>query len=374
MDIQSFIETSSNLELEEELCRLAADDSPESLSILEEFLKYSGRSEMTKSGEYSVTMRISVPRLTALALLQRGPAGVQSLVRALRLREQEADVFGALWWASKGKFAPAPFEGLVKREPLRPELIRPLTAETIQAVRDAVNQLIIEARTSPGLFGSILSFLSYSYTIRTMSGLDGVGLGDFYDMMTSGAIKLSRPLLQQFDEMINQDLREEDYQIFLKQHPVFLDPLSADVIPKQKLGIEMVTDFVLRRYDNKYILVEIEKPQDRLFTLTNNFTAEFTHAFGQVLDFQQWVDSHVAYARVHMPGVSSPRGLLVIGRRTDLSEENKAKLHRFSINCVSIDVVTFDDLLQNASNLYETILRKGMPTNSGKDKSQDCGT
>lgn len=372
MDIQSFIETSLNSELEEELCRLATDDSPESLSALEEFLRYRGRSEMTESGEPSVTMRTSVPRLTALALLQRGHAGVQSLVRALR--EQGANVFGALWWASKEKFDPDPFEGLGKCEPTRPELIRPLTAETIQAVRDAVNQLIIEARTSPGLFGNILRFLSYSYTVRTIGGLDGVGLDDFYDMMTSGVIKLSRPLLQQFDEMINQNLREEDYQVFLKRHPVFLDPLSADVIPKQKLGIEMVTDFVLKRYDNKYILVEIEKPQDRLFTLTNDFTAEFTHAFGQVLDFQQWVDSHAAYARVHMPGVSSPRGLLVIGRRTDLSEDNKAKLHRFSINCLAIDVITFDDLLQNATMLYEAILRKGMPTNPGKDKNQDCVT
>jgi hypothetical protein len=197
-----------------------------------------------------------------------------------------------------------------------------------------------------------------------MSGVDSIGLDDFYDIMTSGAIKLSRPLLQEFDEMINRDLREEDYLVFLKQHPVFLDPLAADVIPKQKLGIERVTDFVLRRYDSKYLLVEIEKPQNRLFTLTNDFTSEFTHAFGQVLDFQQWVDSHAAYARVHMPGVSSPRGLLVIGRRTDLSEENKAKLHRFSINCASIDVVTFDDLLGNATSLYEAILHKGMSTNS----------
>ena len=357
MDILSFIETSSNSELQEELCRLAADDSPESLSTLEEFLRYRGRSEMSEDGQGSIIMNFSVPRLTALALLHRGPAGVRLLVQALR--GQGANVFGALWWASKGKFDPDPFEWLPKREPPCPELVRPLTAETINAVRDAVNQLVIEARTSPSLFVRILSFLSFSCMIRIEAGSEGVGLDDFYDIMTSGAIKLSRPLLQQFDEMIKQDLREEDYQVFLKQHPVFLDPLAADVIPKQKFGIDMVTDFAIRRYDDKYILVEVEKPQDRLFTLANEFTANFTHAFGQVLDFQQWVDSNAAYARVHMPGISSPHGLLVIGRRTDMTEVNKVKLHRFSINCPAIDIVTFDDLLQNATNLYEAILRKG---------------
>lgn len=212
---------------------------------------------------------------------------------------------------------------------------------------------------SPVLFRHILWFLSENFIFGENKEVDGLGLDDIYDLMMSGAIKLSRPLLQQFDQMINQSLVEEDYQAFLKLNPVFLDPLAADVISKQKLGIEIVTDFVLRRYDNKYILVEIEKPQDRLFTLTNDFTANFTHAFGQVLDFQQWVDSNAAYARVHMPDISSPHGLLVIGRRTDLTKENKAKLHRFSIDYSTIDIVTFDDLLQNATNLYEAILRKG---------------
>jgi hypothetical protein len=301
--------------------------------------------------------------LTAKALLQRGPPGVQSLVRALRNFSPHingTEVFAALWWAARGQFVPDPFlEALALPSQPRPELVRDLTADTIWAALDAVNQFAVEARTNPTLFRDIVTFLAFSYQMRLFGSMDGVGLDDFYDMMMSGAIKLSRPLLQQFDEMINEDLREEDYQVFLKQHPVFLDPLAVDIIPKQKLGLEMVTDFVLRRYDDKYILVEIESPKDRIFTQANDFTAQFIHAFGQVLNFQQWVDSNAAYARLHMPGVSSPRGLLVIGRRTDLSEDNKTKLHRFSINCVSIEIVTFDDLLQNATSLYGAILRKG---------------
>jgi hypothetical protein len=90
----------------------------------------------------------------------------------------------------------------------------------------------------------------------------------------------------------------------------------------------------------------------------NEFTVPFTHAFGQVLDFQQWVDSNAEYARRHMPGISSPRGLLVMGHRRDLTEENKLKLQRFSANSVAIDVMTFDDLLGNATSLYAAILRK----------------
>ncbi len=361
MGIRAFIDTASTDLLQEELCRLAKDSSSDSVSTLEEFLRYRGRSE-TKDGITSITCSTTVPRLPALALLQKGPVGVQALIRSLVSQDGAgSEAFAALWWAAKGKFTPDPFQKLLKFQP-RAELVRALAVETIQAARDAVNQLVIEARTNPRLFGHVLSFLAFNYEMHTSFESEGIDLDDFYEMMTSGAIKLSRLLLKQFEDMIQQDLREEEYLLFLKQHPVFLDSLAADVIPKQALGIEMVTDFVLRRYDSKYILVEIEKPQDRLFTRSNDFTSDFTHALGQVLDFQQWVDSNGAYARVHMPGISSPRGLLVIGRRKDLTEQNKSKLHRFSANSSTIDVVTFDDLLQNATSLYQAILRKGMPT------------
>ena len=378
MDIQAFIDTASNEILEEELCRLAKDHSPDSLATLEEFLRYHGRSKENEDGTWSISMKLTVIPLTAKALLQRGPAGVQSLVRALRHFSPQVngtEVFAALWWAARGQFAPDPIrEALALPSQPRPELVRGLTADTIWAALDAVNQFAVEARTNPTLFRDIVSFLASSYQIRAFGSMDGVGLDDFYDMMMSGAIKLSRALLQQFDAMIQQELQEEEYQVFLKEHPVFLDALAADVIPKQKLGIETVTDFVLRRYDNKYILVEIEKPQDRFFTRANHFTSCFTHAFGQVLDFQQWVDSHGEYAKTHMPGISSPRGLLVMGRRTDLTEKNRGKLHRFSTNSSAIEIVTFDDLLWNATSLYEAILRKGMPTRPGKEDGEKTDT
>ncbi len=358
MDICAFIDNCSTDELQEELCRLVKDTSSDSLSTLKEFLRYHGRSE-TKGGINTLSINTAVPRLTAFALLQKGSAGVQALVRSLKDQDGAGmESFAALWWAARGKFYSDPLQELSKFQP-RDELVRALLPETIQAARDAVNLLIVEAKTNPHLFHSILWFLATSYQRNIYRGPEGLDLDDIYEIMTRGAIKLSSDLIQQFEDMIQQELREEEYQLFLKQHPVFLDALATDIIPKQALGIEKVTDFVLRRYDNKYILVEIEKPQDRLFTQNNDFTSRFTHAFGQVLDFQQWVDSNGAYAKVHMPGISSPRGLLVIGRRKHLAEQNESKLHRFSANSSAIDILTFDDLLQNARNLFCAILHKG---------------
>lgn len=174
-------------------------------------------------------------------------------------------------------------------------------------------------------------------------------------LIGEGSIKLSRSVLEEFEALIDREDREEESQIFLAAHPVLLDPLAAEVIPKQRLGLEHATDYAVRSHDGLWLLVEIERPHDQIFTLGNDFRERFTHAFGQALDFQQWVDDNVAYAQRHMPGITAPRSLVVIGRRESLHGAQQAKLRQFVENSRRIDVVTFDDLLARSRSLYENL-------------------
>ena len=121
---------------------------------------------------------------------------------------------------------------------------------------------------------------------------------------------------------------------------------------------------MIKRLDNEYLVVEIEKPQDGLFTQNNDFTANFIHAFGQVIDFQEWVDAHGEYARSRMPGISSPRGLLIIGRKTNLSQTQLSKLKRYVINSQFVEVLTYDDVIERAENLYNNIHKNSKNSNN----------
>jgi Domain of unknown function (DUF4263) len=167
--------------------------------------------------------------------------------------------------------------------------------------------------------------------------------------------RLTPGLIEVFENMIAADLPEEEYQRFLAEHPVFLDPIAETVVPKQRLGIEHVTDYAMRRHDGTWLLVEIEKPQDRIFTNAHDLSRAFHHAFGQVIDFQRWVISNTAYARKLMPDIASPRGLLVIGRRSTLGPSEEDKLRQFVQNSATISVLTFDDLAANARLLYRSV-------------------
>jgi hypothetical protein len=175
-----------------------------------------------------------------------------------------------------------------------------------------------------------------------------------HEIATRGMLPLSARMVRQFATLVEAEETEQKYQEFLVEHPVFLDPIAAEVVAQKPLGLELRTDFVIRRHDYEYLVVEIEKPQDRIFTQKGDFTAAFFHAFGQVLEFQAWLDQHVSYARQHMPKIANPRGVVVIGR--DPTDPSLAeKLRRFRINSSMVDVLTYDRVLQRARNLYQSL-------------------
>ena len=118
----------------------------------------------------------------------------------------------------------------------------------------------------------------------------------------------------------------------------------------------MITDFVIKTLENNYILVEIEKPHDRIFNAYNDFSASFVHAYGQVLDFISWVDRNIAYAQTKLPNISAPDGILIIGRSKSLTVDQKKKLEYFNSNSTLIKIYTYDDILINAIRLYQNLI------------------
>jgi len=347
-EIRQLIENSSWTGIIKKLQELVESDDKESVSTLKEFL-------LEKVGH--LYMKHDVPRLASLALLRKGPEGVRTLGEVIHHAPGSiypAAIFETLWHASRGRTTTAMVWDM---EPPA-SFGEPLPPETVNAAQETLGELILESTVNEDIFAPLMEFLHLSWvSYRLMRKADEKGRfpGEIFEVLTEGRIKISKRLLSEFESMMNECNPEESYQLFLKANPVFLDPLASIVISKQRLGIECVTDFVIRRLDSRYVLVEIEKPHDKIFTTANDFTAPFSHAFGQVLDFQQWVEAHAEYARNLMPGISSPRGLLIIGRSSDLTEDQKQKLERFNANSMRVDVRTFDQVAFEARRLYENI-------------------
>lgn len=344
-DVEEFTEREPAEEVACAIRRLVEIGGDHAVGVLSSFLAARGPYLHDKPAPSQLAVR---------ALVLSGPPGIDALGEALRTQHvrYSAKALIVLVRVAEGSGLTNPMG------PLRaiPDdfLDVSIPAGTAEAAQRMLSGLASEAVA--GVPGA-LNVLAHVLSEASMSS-DEEGISDAANvirLLSEASIRLTPSVLDEFEALIGSQQTESHYQKFLKRHPVLLDPLAAEMIPQQRLGVEYATDFALRRHDGGWTLVEIERPQDKIFTARDDFTARFTHAFGQVLDFQQWVDQHVAYARELMPAISAPRGLLVVGVRQRLSLRQANKLRQFSENSRRVEIVAYDELLARGRHLYGSL-------------------
>jgi hypothetical protein len=203
--------------------------------------------------------------LAAAGVLLRGPKGVEQLATLLRAPQSRfhlpAILIRALWRAATN-------QSLVQRsDALTAHLATySISDSTTNSAMQTLNDLIIESRVDPVLFSEFVSVVSADAIGRAATQSSEEGFPKhFLGILAEASISLTHRLLDEFRTLIESELPEETYQVFLKENSILLDPLSAETIAKHRLGTEFVTDFIIRRHDYRYIAVEIEKPQDSLY-------------------------------------------------------------------------------------------------------------
>jgi len=156
--------------------------------------------------------------------------------------------------------------------------------------------------------------------------------------------------------------REEDIQKFLQLNPQFLiQHLGGGhgrwVIPKQKLGAEHVTDFLIAErhsFGFEWQAVELESPLRAMFNKNGDPSQFLNHAIRQITDWRAWLKSNQAYAsRPRTDGGlgltdidANVKGLILIGRRAAIDPETNAR-RRQLVQDLNIEIHSFDYLLQS---------------------------
>ncbi|MBN3759296.1 Shedu anti-phage system protein SduA domain-containing protein [Burkholderia sp. Ac-20365] len=164
--------------------------------------------------------------------------------------------------------------------------------------------------------------------------------------------------------------REEDIQQFLQANPKYLiQHLGGGhgrwVIPKQRLGAQHVTDFMIGQRDSmgfRWQAVELESPLAKMFTKAGNPTAQLTHAIRQIQDWRMWLTANQNYAArdrgedglgltdIH-PDVE---GLIIMGRRATESDDTR-RLRRQMGRDAKIEIRTFDFLLESLAGRVNSL-------------------
>lgn len=137
------------------------------------------------------------------------------------------------------------------------------------------------------------------------------------------------------------------------RHHVFLDTSAIEVRSKVPFGSK-VSDFVVRRSDETYLLVEIETATARIFRSDNAEPhSGFTHACTQVRDWQRYIHENLHTVREEQafPGIYRPKGMIVMGRAEQIAGREACQRWRALKNEGDPLVFTYDELCARVETL-----------------------
>ena len=125
------------------------------------------------------------------------------------------------------------------------------------------------------------------------------------------------------------------------------------------LGSKYKVDFVVKETTDTYVAIEIESPNKRVYKPGKEVDpySEFTHAEQQVRDYCNYIDwNRDSVEREEgLDGIFRPRGLVVIGRRRDLSVEGARKLKERNADSGRYTVIVYDDLIDQAREMVNRL-------------------
>ncbi|HEU0099110.1 MAG TPA: Shedu anti-phage system protein SduA domain-containing protein [Allosphingosinicella sp.] len=130
-----------------------------------------------------------------------------------------------------------------------------------------------------------------------------------------------------FQTLIDGEFKEEVLHRYLVKYPALLPlwrPWQNKVYSKFPLGNQHVTDFAFVRDDSpglRWHFIEIERPNDRLFTKAGDPTARLSHALRQLHDWHNWFINNRDYVATYFPnserikkiGLTDPHLTLIMG-------------------------------------------------------------
>jgi len=181
---------------------------------------------------------------------------------------------------------------------------------------------------------------------------------ELFAALSARWLAVSKPVLERYEALIREAPNNEPaFQRFLTERPQLLDPMTVQVWPRPNLFGFRFPDFVVRRADDSYIVIEIESPSKPLATMAGQLSADVTHAEQQATDYRSYLMQHFADARVHFPRFEEPDCLIVIGLERILEERQKAALRDANRNRHRLRIVGFDWLADRARTVAANITR-----------------
>ncbi len=180
---------------------------------------------------------------------------------------------------------------------------------------------------------------------------------ELFAALASRWLVVGEPTIAQYRRLIADFADDENtFQEFFEGVPQLLDPLCSVMWPKPDLHGAKEPDFVLKRSDGSYLIVEIEAPAKRLVTEALQISAQVTQAVTQAMQYRSFLVERPAETRTHFPEFRDPECLVVIGTEGSLTEAQKRALALENEHRKGLRIVGFDWIAERADRILRNMI------------------
>lgn len=196
--------------------------------------------------------------------------------------------------------------------------------------------------------------LGTTFAQMSLSGADMAS--ELISALSTKWLRFGPPTLQSYDEMLKNNANDEPaFQEFFIKNPQLLEPMAAQVWSQPDFHGALEPDFVIRRWDNTYLIVEIECPGKTIVTQGNQLSAAATHAEKQASDYKSFLTERLTEVQAHYPHLRDPDCLVVIGLEQELSTPQKKALTLTNESRHKLKIVGFDWLAERSKTIMENM-------------------
>ena len=303
-------------------------------------------------GGYTYNYELKAP--AAWELVWWGKRGIDKLIEAMQANP-----------ASKNRSLCADIlcgiaSGMVDKTPIiREEYvaeIRDLIAAD-PTLQDYARSRLIELIVSFETDDEVLEFARLGFGHLSRDGAKSAK--EMFAALSTRWLAINTPVLQQYQQLIeSRSDNEPSFQAFFQSFPQVLDPMAIDVWPQPNLHGASIPDFLIRRSDNSYLVVEIETPAKQLITGGNQVSALANHAISQVAEYRRFLQ-RLPNGQSHFPEIDEISCLAVVGLERPLNEAQKQALRNDNFQRHGLRLVGFDWLSDRAIAIQQNMIKSG---------------
>ncbi len=168
--------------------------------------------------------------------------------------------------------------------------------------------------------------------------------------------------VQEFESMLEQNLEEQRWQVWLKENSWVLGSEFVKVLDEREVDTANITDYLMQAYDGFLDIIEIKRPGGGLkfwndtldhgnYIPSTDLTKAITQATKYIYELEREANSLKFLEKVGNIKTIKPRCILVFGRSKDWNDDQKEAFRILNSSYHNLTIMTYDHVFLRAKKI-----------------------